>query len=167
MAAVPPPMQSLSPMVSAAERDEGMQYEQPQYGDVWVTAFGFSQQDTPLILGELSKCGDILQWGMFGQANANYIHVQFQNKYAAQRALLRNGEQFSPSLIVGIKPTNMHHRMAIEQYQAGGGEVGQPMALSRPTAMPERSYRIEAQPQVTLPQPRSTMSKVFEYVLGF
>lgn len=29
--------------------------------------------------------------------------AQFNNKYAAQRALLRNGELLSPSLIIGVK----------------------------------------------------------------
>ena len=38
-----------------------------------------------------------------------------QNKYAAQRALLRNGEQLSPSLMVGVKPLDPVHRAAIQE----------------------------------------------------
>lgn len=40
-----------------------------------------------------------------------------QNKYAAQRALQRNGEQLSPSLMVGVKPLDPVHRAAIHDYQ--------------------------------------------------
>jgi nuclear pore complex protein Nup53 len=94
-------MQSLA---TVAHDDTVLGYEHvPQYQDVWVTVFGFSQADTALILKEMGKCGDILQWGTFGSPAANFLHVQFQNKYASQRALLRSGEQLSPSLIIGIK----------------------------------------------------------------
>lgn len=39
-----------------------------------------------------------------------------QNKYGAQRALLRNGEQLSPSLMVGVKPLDPVHRAAIQDH---------------------------------------------------
>lgn len=96
LSAIPPPMQSLTP-AAGSHGATVIGYEPaPQYQDVWITVFGFSQHDTPLILREMGKCGDILQWGTFGQPAANYLHMQFQNKFAAQRALLRNGEQLSP-----------------------------------------------------------------------
>ena len=119
-----------------------------------------------LFLQEFGKCGDILQWGAFGQPQANYLHVQFQNKYAAQRALLRNGEQMSPSLIIGVKPLDPRHRMAIEDYHATGGMEGQ-MHVGRPATLPDRPYRIEAMPAAAMPQPRSVVSKVYEFVFGF
>ena len=116
---------------------------------------------------EFSKCGDILQWGAFGQPQANYLHVQFQNKYAAQRALQRNGEQMSASLIVGVKPLDPRHRLAIDEYHASGGMDGGQPHLGRPTALPDRPYRIEALPTAAMPQPRSVVSKVVEFVFGF
>jgi len=146
-----------------------MPYEPaPQYEDVWVTVFGFSQQEVPVILREFTKCGDILQWGVFGQPQANYLHIQFQNKFAAQRALLRNGDQLTPALIVGVKPLSSKHRQAIEGYLASG-QVDSPAGLKigRLAAVPERPYRVEVQQGQAMPQPRSMVSKVFEYVLGF
>lgn len=173
MAAVPPPMQSLTPVTSTAGRmmDSVIPFESaPQYQDVWVTIFGFGQQDIPVVLREFSKCGDILQWGSFGQPTANFLHVQFQNKYASQRALLRNGEQLSPALVIGVKPLDARHRAAIEQYLAGGAMAsaldGQ-AAITRPAVMPDRPYLIEAPKQTPMPQPRSVVSKVVEYVFGF
>lgn len=68
------------------------------------------------------------------------------------------------SLIIGIKPLDSRHRAAIEQYHASGeGRV----SFSRSATLPERPYRIEAPMQTAIPQPRSTMSKVVEFVFGF
>ena len=136
-----------------------------------------------IITQEFSKCGDVLQWGTFGQPQANFLHLQFQNKYAAQRALLRNGEIMSPSLIVGVKPLDPRHRRAIDEYSlTSGGMVGiaddqrqqQQQAFPgfgsgiRPAAtLPDRPYRIDAAPAGAMPQPRSSLSKVVEFVFGF
>lgn len=35
-----------------------------------------SQPEVPLILKEFSKCGDILQWGTYGQPQSNFLHIQ-------------------------------------------------------------------------------------------
>lgn len=58
------------------------------------------------------------QWGTFGQPQANFLHIQFQNKFAAQRALTRNGEQLSPTLIVGVKPLDPRHKAAVVRARA-------------------------------------------------
>lgn len=129
-----------------------------------MTVYGFSAQDTPLILAEFYKCGEIVNWGTFGQPHANFLHVQYQSKYGAQRALLRNGEQLSGSLIVGVKPLDARHRQAVE---AGGPEAAEAVQLSRAKAVPNRPYRIEAAAGQQVPQPaRSLIAKVYEYVLG-
>ena len=47
--------------------------------------------------------------------------AQFQNKYASQRALLRNGEHLTNSLVVGVKPLDPRHRAAVEGYDATHG----------------------------------------------
>jgi len=144
-----------------------MQFEPSlQYEDVWVTVYGFTQAEVPLILKEFSRCGDILQWGTYGQPQSNFLHIQFQNKYASQRALLRNGEHLTPTLIVGVKPLDPRHRAAIEGYDAAHGS---PVQVVRPRAAPERPYRVEfgSQAQQQIPQPsRNMLSKVAQYVFG-
>ena len=53
MASMPPPMQTLAPMSTGREAMQTSYYETsaaPEYQDIWVTIFGFSQGDTPLIL---------------------------------------------------------------------------------------------------------------------
>ncbi len=48
-----------------------------------LAVFGFSQDDVPLILREFGKCGDIRQFGTFGEGGGvNWIHIQ----YAVSRA---------------------------------------------------------------------------------
>lgn len=156
----PGPLMAQPPLAST-----GLVFEQqqPAYNDVWVTVYGFSAADTPLILEEFHKCGEILNWGSYGQPRANYIHIQYQNKLGAQRALLKNGTQLSPALIVGVKPVDVRHRAAVETYQAGPES---PMQLLRPKAVPDRPYQVLASGQV-VPQPaRSLIAKVYEYVLG-
>lgn len=135
------------------------------FDDVWVTVFGFSQAEVPLVLQEFHKCGDILSWGTYGQPQANFLHVQFQNKYAAQRALQRNGEQLTPGLVVGVKPLNARHRRAIETYSADSSSS--PLQLLRPQPVSERPYRVEHASGQVVPRPRgSLVGKVYEYVFG-
>lgn len=135
--------------------------QQPQYDDVWVTVFGFAQQDVSLVLKEFHRCGDIISWGTFGELHANFIHVQYQNKYGAQRALLRNGQQLTASLIIGVKPLDPRHRQRVAQF-GDGPEVFRPKVVS------ERPYRVEAVPVAQpVPQPsRGVLTRVYEYVLG-
>ncbi|GFH25940.1 predicted protein, partial [Haematococcus lacustris] len=47
----------------------------------------------------------------------------FQNKFGAQRALLRNGESLLSSLIVGVKPLDVKHRAAVEGVDAAQGST--------------------------------------------
>lgn len=74
------------------------------YEHTWVTVYGFNQNDLPLVLKEFSKCGDIVD---FGHGNdgpyVNWTHICFDTKYAAQRALLRSGQQLSSTCMVGVK----------------------------------------------------------------
>ena len=86
----------------------------------------------------------------------------------------------SPSLIVGVKPLDPRHRRAIDEYSlTSGGMVGAADDLQqqafpgfgsgiRPAAtLPDRPYRIDAAPTGAMPQPRSSLSKVVEFVFGF
>ncbi|KAG2430575.1 hypothetical protein HXX76_010093 [Chlamydomonas incerta] len=154
----PPPQQTLGTGAL------GFEQQQPAYEDDWVTIFGFGQQDVPLVLREFHRCGDILAWG-FGETGANFMHVRYQNKYGAQRALIRNGEQLTPSLIIGVKPLDPRHRARVESLAEGPDAAG---AAFRPKPVPERPYRVEATVgQARVPQPsRGVFGRVYEFVLG-
>lgn len=58
----------------------------------------------PLVLREFSKCGEIVD---FTHGNdgpyVNWVYIAFDNKFGAQRALLRSGSQLSPTCMIGVK----------------------------------------------------------------
>lgn len=185
-AAAAGPSTSAAPGPPAAWSAYGMQAAPVQEAvDGWITVFGFAPGQLELVLQEFSKCGDILQFGTFGQgATANWVHIQYENKYAAQRALQRSGMRLTPSLMVGVKLLDDASRMAIEQYMgisdgavatgagagAGGAAfengVGNGGASMRPKVMQVRPYSLTRQP-VPMPMPaRTTWSKINEFVFG-
>eukprot|EP00775_Hariotina_reticulata_P011821 gene11821-11965_t len=135
-----------------------------QLDDTWVTVFGFGPDDLPLVLREFQHSGDILQWGTFGASvQSNFMHIQYQTKYAAQRALLRSGEQLSSTLIVGVKPLEPRFRQMIESHGFGSS----PGRHLKPQQAPVRPYRVDAGQAQALPQrSRSLVQKLSEFVLG-
>ncbi|PRW18392.1 nuclear pore complex NUP35-like [Chlorella sorokiniana] len=140
-----------------------------QYEDTWVTVFGFGPSDLPLVIREFSKAGDIAQFGTFGEsASVNWIHIQYQNKHAAQRALLHNGEQLSATCMVGVKPLDASHRAAVER-QAGGANGGASFAMAFPKLQQQRPYTLEAASGAGAVVPLATKGlaqRVREFVLG-
>ncbi|PON54329.1 Nucleoporin, NUP [Parasponia andersonii] len=78
----------------------------------WVTVYGFSPADTNLVLREFEKCGVILKH-VPGPRDANWMHILYQNRSDAQKALSKNGMQINGMLIVGVKPLDPMHRQAL------------------------------------------------------
>lgn len=138
--------------------------QQQQSEDTWVTVYGFSPDDLPLVLREFQRCGDILQWGTFGATNSNFIHIQYQNKYGKQRALQRSGEQLSSSLIIGVKQLEPRHKALVATWS--GAADGSPGPRIKAAGGPARPYRVVADTQVLPQRSRSWYQKVGEYVLG-
>ena len=70
------------------------------------------------MLREMQHCGTICNYGPFsGGARVNWLHICFASKHDAQRALLKNGEQLSPTLIIGVKPLDPRQRCGIPGTQ--------------------------------------------------
>lgn len=45
---------------------------------LWVTVFGFNQSDAALVVGEFSKCGDIVDFGTFNDGpGVNWMHIKY------------------------------------------------------------------------------------------
>ncbi|KAL4194155.1 hypothetical protein AMTRI_Chr05g57890 [Amborella trichopoda] len=80
----------------------------------WVTVFGFSPGDTNLVLQEFEKCGIILKH-VPGPRDANWMHILYQNRFDAQKALAKNGMQINGLLIVGVKLLDPVQRQALSQ----------------------------------------------------
>ena len=124
----------------------------------WVTAFGFPPEDKEVVLAELQKCGNISSCGSFAAGTANWVHVQFQSRFDAQRAQALDGRQVSSRLIMGVKPLAEDHRAGIRASIQGA-----PAAPSRAS----RSACSLPAPPVDLPRPSvGFIAKFNEFVLG-
>jgi len=68
--------------------------------ETWVTVWGFPPSSVSFILSELSMCGTVLQHIM--PPNSNWMHVRFQTRMQANKAVARNGCVLGGSIMVGI-----------------------------------------------------------------
>jgi hypothetical protein len=131
----------------------------------WVTVYGFQQSDRDLILRELQECGDILSCRNGGTERANFMHIQFQSKGEAQKALSKNGKQISKNLIMGTAPISQKHCSSLLQTQTGAGGasvLSQASCPKQQALMGAPNGGIDA-----MPQPVNTFwSKVNEYIFG-
>jgi len=67
----------------------------------WVTVWGFPPSAASLVLEQLSACGAVLQHIM--PPNSNWMHVRFQTRMQASKAVGKNGHVLGGSLMVGVR----------------------------------------------------------------
>ncbi|XP_069464407.1 nucleoporin NUP35 isoform X3 [Ambystoma mexicanum] len=73
-----------------------------QLDDTWVTIFGFPQASASYILLQFAQYGNILKHVMSN--TGNWMHIQYQSKLQARKALSKDGRVFGESIMVGVKP---------------------------------------------------------------
>lgn len=96
-----------------------------------------------------------------------HILCAMQNKHAAQRALLRNGDQLSATCMVGVKGLDPDKVDALER-QTGGDRLHHRIAIPKPSTL-SRPYHINAstaQPSIIPLPSKSAWEKVSEFILG-
>lgn len=119
----------------------------------WVTVYGFPPGDTNLVLREFEKCGVILKH-VPGPRDANWIHILYQNRADAQRALSKNGMQINGVLIVGVKPVDPIQRQSLNERLNNQGFLTLP-----PLPSSSKSQEINALRGSPLPNyPRNSSS---------
>ncbi|KAJ8756228.1 hypothetical protein K2173_024775 [Erythroxylum novogranatense] len=106
---LPPPQEVARPekqknCLPAANLDE----------EEWVTVYGFPPGDTNLVLREFEKCGVILKH-FPGPRDANWMHILYQNRSDAHKALTKNGVQINGVLIIGVKPVDPVQQQALNE----------------------------------------------------
>eukprot|EP00094_Tigriopus_californicus_P006582 TCALIF_06338-PA protein Name:"Similar to NUP35 Nucleoporin NUP53 (Homo sapiens)" AED:0.34 eAED:0.39 QI:0/0/0/0.6/1/1/5/0/377 len=68
----------------------------------WVTVFGFPPSASGYVLSQFSQCGTVLQHQM--PPNGNWMHIKFQTKLQAQKALTKNNKILGGSIMIGVSP---------------------------------------------------------------
>ncbi|XP_076858252.1 nucleoporin NUP35 isoform X2 [Brachyhypopomus gauderio] len=73
-----------------------------QLDETWVTVFGFPPASASYILLQFTQYGNILKHTM---SNAgNWMHIQYQSKLQARKALSKDGKVFGEAIMIGVKP---------------------------------------------------------------
>ncbi|OCT61223.1 hypothetical protein XELAEV_18047247mg [Xenopus laevis] len=73
-----------------------------QLDDTWVTVYGFPQASASYILLQFAQYGNIIKHVMSN--NGNWMHIQYQSKLQARKALSKDGRIFGESIMIGVKP---------------------------------------------------------------
>ncbi|GLU14452.1 hypothetical protein SLE2022_310200 [Rubroshorea leprosula] len=122
---LPPPREVARPEVQRNCLPSGNLDEEE-----WVTVYGFPPGDTNLVLREFEKCGVILKH-VPGPRDANWMHILYQNRSDAQKAVSKNGMQINGVLIVGVKPIDPIQRQALNERLNNQGFMTLPPPSSR------------------------------------
>uniref|UniRef100_A0A663LWX7 Nucleoporin NUP35 n=1 Tax=Athene cunicularia TaxID=194338 RepID=A0A663LWX7_ATHCN len=85
-----------------------------QLDDTWVTVFGFPQASASYILLQFAQYGNILKHVMSN--TGNWMHIRYQSKLQARKALSKDGRIFGESIMIGVKYCNrsiLHEKMEL------------------------------------------------------
>ncbi|KAK8935527.1 hypothetical protein KSP39_PZI013111 [Platanthera zijinensis] len=130
---LPPPREVVRPEMQRNSLPMGALDEEE-----WVTVYGFAPGDTNLVLREFEKCGAVLKH-IPGPGDANWMHILYQNRYDAQRALGKNGAQINSVLIVGVKPVDPCQRQYLSVTLNSSNHASFPAPSFAPRATYGRS----------------------------
>ncbi|XP_069792012.1 nucleoporin NUP35 [Narcine bancroftii] len=70
--------------------------------ETWITVFGFPPASASYVLLQFAQYGNILKHVMSN--NGNWMHIQYQSKLQARKALSKDGKIFGECIMVGVKP---------------------------------------------------------------
>ncbi|KAE9600460.1 hypothetical protein Lal_00045643 [Lupinus albus] len=169
---LPPPLEVARPEVQRNSFPAGNLNEEE-----WVTVYGFSPCDTNLVLREFEKCGEILKH-VPGPREANWIHILYQNRSDAQKALNKSGMQINGVLIVGVKPLDPMQRQSLNERQnnqefmplplssARISETGTLRASSRPYYLQSGNSAVRQAGGTIASPTKSLVSKVMDLMFG-
>ncbi|XP_052175637.1 nuclear pore complex protein NUP35 [Diospyros lotus] len=170
---LPPPREVARPEIHSNSSPVGNLDEEE-----WVTVYGFSPGDTNLVLREFEKCGVILKH-IPGPRDANWMHILYQNRSDANKALSKNGMQINGVLIVGVKPVDPAQRQVLNERMNNPGFMSLPpqpwskSSESNPLRASSTPYYLQngntgaRQSSGTIASPaKSVVSKIMDLMFG-
>uniref|UniRef100_A0A8C6XNF8 Nucleoporin NUP53 n=1 Tax=Naja naja TaxID=35670 RepID=A0A8C6XNF8_NAJNA len=111
-----------------------------QLDDTWVTVFGFPQASASYILLQFAQYGNILKHVMSN--TGNWMHIRYQSKLQARKALSKDGRIFGESIMIGVKPCIDKNVME----NIDRGTASSPTSVFTP---PMKPFAAQAQPSST------------------
>lgn len=144
-----------------------------QLDQTWVTVFGFPPASASFILLQFAQYGNILKHKM--ASPGNWMHLQYQSRLQARKALSKDGKVFGDSIMVGVKPCI--DKAVMDCSDAVSSPVSTtsmlpstPRSAIRPLSATYRSsasdYQVMADRQ-TPQKDTSLVSKAMEYMFGW
>ncbi|KFV96925.1 Nucleoporin NUP53, partial [Eurypyga helias] len=158
-----------------------------QLDGTWVTVFGFPQASASYILLQFAQYGNILKHVMSN--TGNWMHIRYQSKLQARKALSKDGKIFGDSIMIGVKPCI--EKSVMENLERSSTSsvssvftpptksVGTPVqpvntttriSTMRPLATAYKAFTSDYQVVADRQTPRkdeSIVSKALEYVFGW
>ncbi|XP_032384755.1 nucleoporin NUP35 isoform X2 [Etheostoma spectabile] len=143
-----------------------------QLDQAWVTVFGFPPASASYILLQFAQYGNILRHTM--ASPGNWMHLQYQSRLQARKALSKDGKVFGDAIMVGVKPcidkSVMDSSAAVSPpFSTSFSSPAFPSTVrfvSRPYRIPDSDYQVLADRQ-TPKKDDSLVSKAMEYMFGW
>ncbi|KAL9979201.1 hypothetical protein ACROYT_G016830 [Oculina patagonica] len=149
--------------------------------ECWVTVFGFPPAASSFVLQQFSQYGNIVK---SVASKGNWMHLQYQSKLQAKKALSKNGKVYGSDIMVGVMPCiekgimqtsgkeNIHTPLSSDRHEttATSPTSGKPVPV-RPLTAAYQAARSDHQVVsngVRTPQKDSNfVSKAMEYMFGW
>nr|XP_046260623.1 nucleoporin NUP35 isoform X2 [Scatophagus argus] len=144
-----------------------------QLDQTWVTVFGFPPASASYILLQFAQYGNILKHTM--ASPGNWMHLQYQSRLQARKALSKDGKVFGDAIMVGVKPcidkSVMDSSMAISSPLSSSSVLpSTPRSAIRPLSATCTNSGSDYQVVADRQTPRkddSFVSKAMEYMFGW
>lgn len=145
--------------------------------DTWVTVFGFPAAAASYILTQFTQLGTITEHRNPG--SGNWMHLKYQTKLQARKALSKNGKVFSGNIMVGVVPCsdktitgdkeNMSANISSIMSPDNSSLISTPKANMRPLTQAYQTAHAEHEvmPKVNTPKKNdSLVSRAMQHILG-
>ncbi|EDV28687.1 uncharacterized protein TRIADDRAFT_51854 [Trichoplax adhaerens] len=148
------------------------------FDECWVTIFGFPPSAATYILEQFSHYGVIVKHVML--ANSNWMHIQYQFKIQAKKAISKSGRIFGNGIMVGVRPCI--DKIAIIGNQEMSSTIQSPDPVNSNISTPKSAAGIrplvatysavnnqnKVSAEVDTPQKNDGLiAKVMEYMFGW
>ncbi|XP_023994284.1 nucleoporin NUP35 isoform X1 [Salvelinus sp. IW2-2015] len=92
--------------------------------DTWITVFGFPPASASYILLQFAQYGNITKHVMSN--TGNWMHIQYQSRLQARKALSKDGKIFGEAIMIGVKPCIDKNVMDSDRGSTSSGSVFTP-----------------------------------------